>query len=285
MPFDLSAISPKTLPLTPFERKLTQPNGIVEEGLFEHIVNVIHPQNRFCVEFGAGDGTNYSFARNLVEKHGYSAFLIEADPELSARLTKKYEDSTKVKTLRSFLSKENIVKLFEDAHVPENPAVICIDIDGNDFYMWEALSAKYRPDVLCIEFNASYGSDKEFVIPYKEDFCWKGDDFFGASFATLVNFTEKKGYKLIHCTSAGDNLIFVRSELASKFESGKMRSKDLYQIPQYGKNGRGPNGKGHPASPITTSTLERLWLKARYRLMAVPRKIVYAKHDPKGHAK
>ena len=281
----MSKIAPKQLPLSVYERKITPTNGIVEEGLLEHIFSVIQPKNKFCVEFGAGDGTNYSFTRNLIEQHGYSALLIEADEKLSTALTEKYASLPKVKTIRSFLSRENIVSLFQSAEVPAEPALICIDIDGNDYYMWQALSEYYRPDVLCIEFNSSFGPDREFVIPYREDFSWNGDDFFGASMKTMVDLGSKLGYALIHSTSAGDNLIFVRNDHAHLFSNPKLSAREMYQLPQYGKNGRALNGKGHPASPHTTSLMERLWYRMRYQLMAIPRKVVYAKLDPKGHRK
>ena len=246
------------------------------------MIATINPKNRFIVEFGAGDGTNFSFARRLIEQQNFSAFLIEADPELSKRLIEKYRDSDTVKAKQAFLRQDNIVQLFKDAGVPHDLAVLCIDIDGNDLYMWKALAPHFRADVVCIEYNAAFGPVQEFAIPYDDSFAWKGDDFFGASFATLMSFAKENGYSLIHVTSAGDNLVFVRNELASKFSVG---GRDYFQIPQYGKNGRAPNGKGHPASPKTTTALERIWFRLRYRLMAIPRKIVYAARDPKGHAK
>jgi hypothetical protein len=281
--FALSRIAPKPLPLSPFERKLTA-NGLVEEGLFVHLLGLIEPKNRFCVEIGAGDGTNHSLTANLIAAHGYRALLLEADDRSAERLIAKYRGTSNV-AKRCFVSPDNIVSVFREAGVPAEPALVCIDIDGNDYYVWQALAPHYRPDLVCIEYNPSFGPDREFVIPYKDDFVWSGDDFYGASFATLVGLGDRLGYQLIHCTAAGDNLVFARRELASRFPGASLPAREMYQIPQYGRNGRAPNGKGHPASTRTSTALERLWFRLRYGLMAIPRKVVYARHDPKGHRK
>lgn len=283
--FNLSSITPKTLPLSQYEYKLSHPYGLVEEGLFEHVLNIVNPVNHFVIEIGAGDGTNYSASRNLIERHGYKALLVEPDVSRAAQLFAKYEGSSKVQTMRSRITRGGMVAILNEASAPRNPALLALDCGGTDYHIWEALIHEFRAEVVAIKFNGSFGPSQEFVVDYQDDFAWKGDDYFGASFATLVAFGEKNGYRLIHCTSVGDNLVFVRKEHAGHFPSCWMRPEDLYQVPQYGKNGRAPNGKGHPASTQNTTAWERFWCKTRYALMTVPRKIVYANHDPKGHTK
>jgi hypothetical protein len=282
MALTLFGLAPRRLPLRPYERKITSPNGVVEEGVIERIFSILHPSSRFCVEFGAGDGTNHSFTRNLIERHGFSALLIEASPALVDPLKTKYSDSTNIKVLESFITRENIEELFARGGVPLEFDFLCIDIDGNDFHIWNSI-AKYSPRIVCIEFNGAYGPHQEFVLPYNPEFVWQGDDFFGASFASLVRLAKQKGYDLIHCTSAGDNLFFARQDVAAKFERAREAASEFYQVPQYGKYGRAVNGKGHPASKQTSSALTRLMYKARYYAMTLPRKFVYMIDDPKGH--
>ena len=271
-------MAPKNLPLSRFEKKVTEINGVVEEGLFEHVFATLGPSGpepRFCVEIGAGDGTNHSFSRNLIERHGFSGLLLEADEDRSRALLEKFDGHPAVRAKRAFVSLGNILPMFEAAGVPSEFALLCIDIDGNDAHVWEAVGARYRPELVCVEYNASFGPRQEFTIPYREDFCWQGDDYFGASFATLVRLGQRLGYRLLHCTSNGDNLLFIRGDLAPRFALADPADPEAYfQLPQYGRNGRAPNGKGHPAAPQTPTPMERIWFKARYRLLAIPRKIV-----------
>lgn len=278
-------LAPKNLPLSSYERKLTRPNGNAEEGLLEHLFSVHAPAEKFSVEFGAGDGTNHSLARNLIERHDFGALLIEADEKLADALMAKYRSNPRVKPVRSFITRDNIIGLFRQAAVPQRMALLCIDIDGNDYYVWEAIASEYRADFVCIEYNASFAPGEDFVIAYDEGFSWAGDDYYGASFSSLLRLGEKLGYRLIHCTSAGENMIFASEDIAGKFPSAPMAPESLYQLPQYGRYGRAPNGKGHRASHRTTTKGERLWYRARYHLMSLPRKLLSTTHDLKGHRK
>ena len=267
----LQKVLPKNLPLTRYERKISDPCGLVEEGLLEEIFTRITPESKFCVEFGAGDGRHFSFAKNLIERHGWSALLIEADAGLSEISRAYYDGRRNIHTIRSLITAENIESLFSRAGVPAKPGFMLIDIDGNDYHVWKAIQ-HYTPAVVIIEYNPSYGSGEEFVVDYKPDFVWRRDDYYGASFASLVKLAAGKGYVLIHCSSDGDNLVFVRDEFASKFELPRCPA-DFYQIAQYGKNGRLPNGKGHPVSKINSTISCRLFCRARYWFMSPVRKL------------
>jgi hypothetical protein len=49
--------------------------------------------------------------------------------------------------------------------------LLCLDVDGNDLYIWDALSVT-RPRVLVCEFNNVVPSDRSVTIPYRPDFRW-----------------------------------------------------------------------------------------------------------------
>jgi hypothetical protein len=280
--FDFLDLGPKHLPLSDYERKITQPNGIVEEGLMEHLFSVHAPAEQFCVEFGAGDGESFSLARNLIERHGFAALVIEGDDAMADALVNRYRLNPRVVARRAFVSRENIISLFREAKVPARIALLSIDVDGNDYYLWETIAREYRADYVCIEYNGGFAPGEEFVIAYDPSFRWSGDDYFGASFSSLVRLGETLGYRLIHCSSGGDNLIFASADIARKFPSSRMAPDALYQLPQYGRFGRARNGKGHPASERTATRAERGWYGARYYLMSLPRKLLSATRDLKG---
>ena len=150
-------------------------------------------------------------------------------------------------------------------------------MDGNDYHIWNAIN-EYTPLVISIEYNPSYPPPEKFIIDYKEDFSWNGDDYYGASITSMVELAKEKGYELVHVSSAGDNLFFVRKELFGKFEIKDNSIDQFYQLPQYGKGGgRAINGKGHPVSKRNTSFIVRLKASIKYRLYSIPRKIIKSK--------
>ncbi len=271
----LQSFRPKILPLTKYERKIRAPNAVEEEGVIEHIFHKITAQPGFCVEFGAGDGINFSFTRVLIDHHGWGGLLIEADPTLAERLEKNYRNHPRVVTVQQRVNSSNIEEIFLKAKVPNSFDFLCIDIDGNDYYLWEKIES-FHPKVVCIEYNASYDAQERFLIDYDEDFVWSGDDYYGASMLTLCGLAKKKGFELVHCKSGGDNLFFVAEEFFHLFNIPDNSVDPFYQLPQYGRNGRARNGKGHPASKQNTSWRKRQGYKLRYRALTLPRAIARA---------
>jgi len=272
----LKKILPKDLPLSKYEFALSPVNGTTDEGLIEKIFQVIEPKSGFCIEFGAGNGEDFLGVRYLIKKHNFSALLIEANTELAKLLHNNYRDNPKVTTVESFISKENIEEIFSINDVPAEPDLMIIDIDGNDYHIWESIE-HYHPQVVCIEYNASYRPEEDFVADYDPDLVWKGDDYHSASIKQMVALASSKEYSLIHCKKAGDNLYFVKNELYHLLNIKDNSPEVMYQLPQMGKFGRAINGKGHPASKRNTSRSQRFYYIIRYYLMSLPRKIVKKK--------
>ena len=263
---------PTNLPLSKYEKKVTKKAATIDEGVIEAALNIIGFESRFCIEFGAGDGYHYSFSHNLIENHGFGALLIEAGTESSKKLLERYKDHPKVKAVQSFITVDNIEQLFSENGVPAVPDFITIDIDGNDYHIWKKIT-RFQPRLVCIEYNPSFPPPKQFIKEYKEDFAWSGDDYYGASMQSMIDLGKEKGYELIHCTSTGDNLYFVKKELFSKFNISDNSPATMYQLPRYGKYGRAINGKGHPTSKLNSTSGERLWNKIRYYFLSPFRKI------------
>jgi hypothetical protein len=263
---------PKKLPLSCHEYGVRKSNGPVEEGLYRHLMSVVPPETKYCIEFGARDGTT-AHTRGLVEDHGFSALYIEGDPEAAERLKENFSDYPGVVAIQSFITAENIESLFEQAGVPQRPYLLTIDIDGNDYYVWKAIT-HFHPIFVCVEFNASYGPESDFVIDYDPEFMWQKDDYFGAAITPFVQLAKDKGYELIHVTSGGDNLFFVDREYFTLFGIGDNSPENMYQLPQYGRNGRASNGKGHPVSVKNSGILARIFYRIRYRVLSLVRRII-----------
>lgn len=106
----------------------------------------------------------------------------------------------------NFLTVENIASyLGKDFY-----NLISIDVDGNDYWMLEAMLPTYKPDVVVAEFNPAFTDSR--AIKYNPDHVWDGTDYYGFSFAAGVKLAEKHGYKVIFQTG-NMNMFMVRANL------------------------------------------------------------------------
>lgn len=178
-----------------------------EDGLIEAIIDRLSETDGWCVEFGAWDGVHLSNTRHLIESRGYRAVLIEADPEKCVDLRREYVDHPGVHPVEAFVGftrADGLDAILPPYDVPDDFDLLSIDIDGNDYHCWAAVSA-YRPKIVCIEFNPTIPTEVDFVQPAE------GSVRLGASLAALVRLGSTKGYQLAAVTLV--NAIFVRDDL------------------------------------------------------------------------
>jgi len=189
-----------------FERRVYSQNG--EDGIIEEIFCRIGVTNRFFVEFGVQDGVECN--TRLLRETGWSGVCFDSACQ------NKYVN-------RFFLTAENINDVFASFGVPAEFDLLSIDVDGNDFWLWKALTSCF-PRCVVIEYNAQLPPKKRLTIPYQARFKWKRrphDDFFGASLGALIELGRDKGYSYI-CVNEWlnnryVNAFFVKSEYSCKF--------------------------------------------------------------------
>ena len=183
-----------------------------EEGVLEKIFEVIGTKNKWCVEFGAWDGVYLSNTYYFIKELGWSAVLIEADPERFEELTQNFAGNEGVFPIRTFIGyepgKDTIDDALKTTDIPTDFDLISIDIDGNDYHIWESM-AVYRPRVVIIEFNPSVPNNVVFIQDRDLNIAH------GCSLAALVELGRKKGYELV--SVIGGNGVFVVAEEFEKF--------------------------------------------------------------------
>jgi len=147
----------------------------------------------WCVEFGAWDGRHLSNTALLIDESGYRAVLIEADEDKFRKLAQNYAANSKVIPLQrwvGFTGETGLDSILKDTDIPHDFDFLSIDIDGCDYQVWQAIT-KYRPKIVCIEFNPTIPTEVRFVQsadPTLQE---------GSSLAALVELGEQKGYRLI----------------------------------------------------------------------------------------
>jgi hypothetical protein len=202
-----------------YELSVLSQNG--EDGVLFYLFSLLGTTNRHFVEFGIEDGRECNTG-NLSLNFGWRGLLIEGSADYATSARKYYaerlrERRDEVKIANAFVQPDNINQLFKDNGVPAEIDLLSIDIDGNDYWVWEAMNAT-SPRVVVIEYNASMGAERSISTQYDPAFDrWKKHDsgyYHGASLAALTKLAESKGYVLVGCDSLGVDAFFVRKDVA-----------------------------------------------------------------------
>ena len=204
--------------LTPYEFKVYSQNG--EDGVLGWIFSTIGVHDYRFVEFGIEDGRECLSA--LLSLHcGWRGLLMDCDED-SVRAARGYYGNRllghaeRVAIEHAFVTRDNINGLLEDAGMKGEIDLLVIDIDGNDYWVWEAVEV-IQPRVVVIEYNASFGSDQPVTIPYEANFdrmaAHPSGFYHGASLVAMEFLGGRKGYGLVGCESNGVNAFFVRRDL------------------------------------------------------------------------
>jgi len=222
-----------------FERRVFSQNG--EDGVIEETFRRIGTTNRFFVELGCGNGIENN-TRLLLEAGGWTGLWVDGDGA-NVEEARRLHHGRSVRIRNEFIRRDNIVTIVESEHVPSDFDLLIIDIDGNDYWIWQALRA-YRPRVVVIEYNATYVPGRTWIMPYNSNHRFDGTRHYGASLDALVDLGQRLGYSLVGCESVGVNAFFVRCELiGGKFIGGTANVH--YSCPKHKALFFGhPSGKG-----------------------------------------
>lgn len=223
--------------LTRFELKGFSQNG--EDGVIAEIMRRIGVAHATFVEFGIESGAEGNCVY-LAEARGWSGLFMEGDSDHFARLERRYRDRDRIQTVKAMVGPDNINDLIRSAGFDDDLDLLSIDIDGNDYWVWEAVDV-VTPSVVCIEYNAHVAYGVRAVQPFDPNAHWNGSSYYGASLAALEDLGREKGYTLVHTELAGVNAFFVRNDRAAAFG-------DAAAVPR-----RAPNfylrGDSHPDDP------------------------------------
>ncbi|HVZ95155.1 MAG TPA: hypothetical protein VG797_11665 [Phycisphaerales bacterium] len=188
------------------ERKRDVHSQTGEDGIIEAILDTLPARDGWCVEFGAWDGLHLTNTRHLIESRDYSAVLIEGDPARAADLKRNYADNKRVTPINTFVgfsARDGLDLILSRTPIPADFDLLSIDIDGNDYHVWNAV-AKYTPKIVVVEFNPTIPTPVHFVQPADPSLTQ------GSSLRALTELANKKGYELV-CVLPF-NAFYVRRE-------------------------------------------------------------------------
>ena len=186
-----------------------------EDGIIREIFQRIGQTNKTFVEFGVGDGLENNTLALLFD--GWQGLWIEGSDRLAGSIRdglKNTIGSGRLQVINTFVTRDNINGLISSALDEREIDLLSIDIDGNDFHVFESISC-INPRVVVIEYNAKFPPPMQYCMSYDEGHKWSKDDNFGASLKFLEEGFSKKGYCLVGCSLTGANAFFVRHDLVA----------------------------------------------------------------------
>ena len=217
--------------LNQYEFKVYSQGG--EDGIIAEIFQRIETTNQWFVEFGVGNGLENNTTYLLTR--GWKGGWIEGNSQFVKQIKREFShllNLGKLQLKNTFVSVDNIEKLFAEFDIPQEFDFLSIDIDGNDYWIWQAI-ANYRPRVVAIEYNAIYPPESSWVMKYNPKHQWDYSSYMGASLLALEKLATTKGYKLVGCSFTGVNAFFVRSDLVKDKFCEPYTTENHYQPARY----------------------------------------------------
>ena len=186
-----------------------------EDGIIQFLLREVEVGRRIFVEFGVETYVE-SNTRFLLTNDNWSGLVIDGSQE-NIQFIK--DDPIywrhNLKAECAFITRDNINDLIRGSGVQGEIGILSVDIDGNDYWVWEAIEV-VRPVIVVAEYNARFGPTAAVTVPYDASFVRSDAHhsmiYYGASLSALHALGERKGYALVGCNSSGNNAFFVRSD-------------------------------------------------------------------------
>lgn len=199
-----------------------------EDGIIEEIFNRIGTTNKIFIEFGVENGLECN-SHYLLFK-GWRGLWIDGGAAHVKEIREKFAPvlaNGQLKILQAFIACENINELFISGGVTGEIDLLSIDVDGNDYYVWQAINV-VRPRVVVIEYNAKFPPNCDWKMAYNKNHLWDGSDWQGASLKALELLGRELGYQLVATNFTGVNAFFVRRDLAKDLFLEPATAENLY---------------------------------------------------------
>jgi len=168
-----------------------------EQQILARLIEKLLPQDwpRTVVDIGAGNGVRWSNSYALLLS-GWKALGIEADPRKYALLKKAYSNFPEARASNALADPQNIGTLLREFGVEKNFGVLCLDIDGNDYWVLDAILSEFRPGLVVTEINENIPPPFRFAVKFDPNFQLRYH-FYGYSIAALEDLCRKHNYGIL----------------------------------------------------------------------------------------
>jgi hypothetical protein len=215
-----------------------------EDGIIQYLTSHLPIRNRTFIEFGVEDYEESNTRFLLFKDHWQGMVLDASEEDIRFIQRDKLYWEFDLQAKRAWITRENIDSLVREAGFGEDVGLLSIDIDGNEYWIWEAIRS-IRPCIVIVEYNSIFGL-QPVSVPYKEDFQKRSAHYsglyYGCSLGALHHLAKKKGYVLLGINSWGHNAFFVRNDIATDLR--EVTPEQIY-VPSKYRDSRDRSGNLH----------------------------------------
>lgn len=186
-----------------------------DDGIIQYLVHQIgmSADLQTFIEFGVQDYQE-SNTRFLLMNDNWRGLILDGS---KSNMDKVMQGSDywryDLTAVTAFIDRDNINDLFIRHGFTGEIGFLSIDIDGNDYWVWERIEA-VNPMIVVAEYNSTFGAQYAVTIPYDATFqrsrAHYSNLYWGASLKAFCLLAERKGYAFVGSNSAGNNAYFVR---------------------------------------------------------------------------
>jgi hypothetical protein len=187
-----------------------------EDGIALFLLTVGGAPTRRFVDIGAGDGVFASNTANLALNLGFDGLFVEADEARVERGRRFYSRQPDTMLhppafVRATVTRENVNEVVAGAGFTGEIDLLSIDIDGNDYWVWQALDC-VTPRFVIAEVHPEFGRE-DYVMPYDPGFDARAvppGTWMGASPVAMLRLAGELGYRPVAANLYGFNIFFAR---------------------------------------------------------------------------
>jgi hypothetical protein len=188
-----------------------------EDGIIQYLIHKtrITQNETIFIEFGV---QNYeeSNTRFLLVNNNWRGLVFDGSKEYIDHIQRQnYYWRNDITAVQAWIKKDNINQLLLNSGFQGEIGILSIDIDGNDYWVWDSITA-VDPVIVIVEYNSLFGSDLPLSTPYKDNFQREIEHYsylyWGGSISAFNHLAALKGYSLVCSNLAGNNLFFVKNE-------------------------------------------------------------------------
>jgi len=187
-----------------------------EDGIIQFLISHLDIKHRTFIEFGV-ENYEESNTRFLLMNDNWQGMVLDCSQENIAYIRNdKISRRWDLQAEESFITLDNINGLLQSSGFDSDLGLLSVDIDGNDYWIWEAVKS-VNPRIVIVEYNSVFGRDPV-SIPYQADFfrtkAHHSNLYYGCSLSALTYLANQKGYVLAGSNQRGNNVFFVRKDIA-----------------------------------------------------------------------
>jgi hypothetical protein len=192
-----------------------------DDGIIQYLIHHVKLPAETFVEFGV-ESYREANTRFLLVNDNWRGLIMDGSKDFmdGVRRSDLYWRHDLV-AVDAFITRENINSLIGTAGFAGPVGILSVDIDGNDYWVWEAINV-VDPAIVIVEYNSVFGARRAVSVPYDPAFrrseAHSSYLFWGCSVAALCSLARRKGYVFVGCNSNGNNAYFVKASLAGQLK-------------------------------------------------------------------